>query len=108
MKIGIISDTHDNLQAIEDSVKIFGDFGELELGDIKIALIHGKDENIVAALAKSSLYDVVIRGHTHKHYVMRTGSTLVINPGEACGYLTNRRTVAILDTENMKVEMIEI
>jgi putative phosphoesterase len=94
-------------KAKELGAQILGDFGELEIEGIKMAIIHGKDEPIVAALSKSGQYDVVIRGHTHKPEITVFGSTLVINPGEACGYVTNKRTVAILDTTNMKVEIVE-
>ena len=86
---------------------MLGNFGELDIEGIKISIIHGKDEPIVATLAKSGQYDVVIRGHTHKPDVMVSGSMLVINPGEPCWYLTNKKRVAILDTTNMKVEIME-
>ena len=86
---------------------MFGDFGELDIEGIKISIIHGKDEPIVAALAKSGQYDVVIRGHTHKTDIMVSGSKLVLNPGEAFGFLTNKRRVAILDTTKMKVDIME-
>ena len=36
----------------------------------------------------------------------RIGSTLVLNPGEACGCLTGRKTVALLDTEALSIEIV--
>lgn len=163
-KIGIISDTHDNIVAIERAVGLFnsagvrmimhagdwnapfalarfakskakvvgvfgnvdgdrnalvargkktgveiaGDFAEADVEGVKIAVIHGNNEHLVKALAMSGLYHVVIRGHTHKPKIRSIGSTLIVNPGEACGYLTGRRTVAILDTTTLKVEISEI
>jgi len=56
----------------------------------------------------SQLYDVVVRGHNHRAEVARHGKTLLINPGEIWGHLTGRRSVAVLDTSSLKVEMIEL
>ena len=162
MKIGLMSDTHDRLEAVEKAIKFFnetgvehvlhagdlvspfvvpkfanlnaklyfvwgnnegdrahvqtrfdeigveplGEFAALELGGRKIALLHGTDENIINAIAKSGLYDVIVRGHTHEAGVKE--KPLIINPGEVCGYLSGRKTVALLDLEELKVEIVEI
>lgn len=91
----------------EMGFEFLGDFGSVEVGGLKIALIHGKNEVLVDALA-SSAFDVVVRGHTHKPLVERRYDTLVVNPGEACGYLTGRATVAILDTATKEVRIIDL
>jgi len=59
------------------------------------------------ALAAGGKVDVIIYGHTHEIDV-RTGRTLVINPGEGGGWLSGRATAAILDLATMKVEVEEI
>lgn len=155
MKLGVISDTHDNLAAISTAVAVFnrediellihaGDFvspftskpfqqlnapfvgifgnndgdklllqryyrengvGELyedpyefELGSWKIMVTH--KPALVKPLVASGLYDLVIYGHTHQAVIdAQTDRTWVINPGECCGYLTGRKTVALLDLE---------
>ena len=51
--------------------------------------------------------DVIIYGHLHEIDI-RYGRPLVINPGECCGYLTERSTVAILDISDMTVELIDL
>lgn len=89
-------------------VQILGNLAEVEVGGVKIAVIHGKDERVVEALAKSGTYGIVIRGHTHRPDVRSMGPTLVINPGEACGYLTGKRTIAMLDTDTLGTEIVEI
>jgi predicted phosphodiesterase len=43
----------------------------------------------------------------HKPDVSKIGKVQVINPREACGYLTGERTIAIFDTEGMNAEVIE-
>lgn len=59
------------------------------------------------ALIASGKYDLIIYGHTHKVDI-REGQPLVINPGECGGWLTGRRTVAIVDLETMKVEIYDL
>ncbi|MBM3118302.1 MAG: metallophosphoesterase [Chloroflexi bacterium] len=84
-----------------------GDFATLELSGKKIALLHGTHEFIVDSLVKSGLFDVVVRGHNHKAEIIE-GKTLLVNPGEVCGYLSGRRTVAILDLDKMRAEIVEL
>ncbi len=72
----------------------------LELGGVKLALIHGYGSpeytrRIVEALAPG--VDILLYGHTHEARVERIEDTLVLNPGEGCGCLTGRVTAAILD-----------
>ena len=44
--------------------------------------------------------------HTIKG-IERKGKTLAINPGELCGYLTGKSTIAILDTVKNQAEIVE-
>ncbi|MCS7385496.1 MAG: metallophosphoesterase [archaeon GB-1867-005] len=164
MKIGLISDTHDNQAAVDSAVKVFnehgvgavlhagdwcapftmirlakvnckvygvfgnvdgerefmkvkasqvgvellGDFGEVDFQGVKIAVIHGRHERVVEALARSGMYNVVVRGHTHKPELVKLSGCLIVNPGEACGYLTGKRTVAILDLDTLEVSIIAL
>ncbi len=86
-----------------------GEFGEIEAGGLKIALLHGTQDALVNAVAASQLYDVVVRGQTtHRAEVTRQGRTLLVNPGEIWGHLTGRSCAAILDTSSLKVEFIEL
>ncbi len=162
MKVGIMADTHDNLDATEKAVDLFneegvehvlhagdlvspftasrladldaelhyvwgnnegdllhcrsnleeagadigGSFASLKLEGVKIALLHGEDEGIVDALAESNKFDVVVRGHTHEPSINE--DPLVINPGPTSGYLSGRKTVAFLDTEDLSAKIVEI
>jgi putative phosphoesterase len=166
MKIGVLSDSHDNLPLIRKAVSrlnleeeleyvfhagdiispfaakeffnlrqtIFFTFGNndgerimlkdilssnsksklvwpkvtVELGKYRIALLHGEDESAVEALAKSGVYDVVIYGHWHKVVSKLINNTLLINPGELCGYLTGKSTLAIVDLETKSASIIEL
>jgi hypothetical protein len=75
----------------------------------KIIGRHILGEEIVEALVKSEEFDIILFGHTHsivneKH----ENGVLVVNPGEACGYLSGKATFAIVDTEKMNAEIIEL
>ena len=52
--------------------------------------------------------DVVLSGHTHEVAVNREGSQLQLNPGECCGWVTDRCTVALLDLDTLEPEIIDI
>ena len=162
--IGIISDSHDNLNAIRKAVEFFnkkevkavlhagdivspftarafkelksklyfvfgnndgdkitltrwfeeigatacGDFGDLTIDGLHIALLHGTNEALVKALARSGDFDVVIRGHTHDPGVKIIEGTPVINPGECSGVLSGKATVAVLEISNLNVEITEL
>jgi len=51
--------------------------------------------------------DFYLHGHTHKlrHEGKRP---VVVNPGEACGWLSGRATVAMLDTDTAEVEFLDL
>lgn len=85
-----------------------GDFGEIEAGGRRVALLHGTEEPLVRAVVASQLYDVVVRGHNHRAGVTRQGSTLLVNPGEVWGHFTGRSSAAMLDTATLQTEFIEL
>lgn len=81
--------------------------------DKQLLLIHGHGsreytKTLVYSLASSGQYNMILYGHTHEVDTTYVGSTLVLNPGEVCGYLTNRQTVAIVDTTTMKYTIIDL
>lgn len=84
-----------------------GDFAVVELAGKKIALLHGTHEPIVESLVRSGLFNVVVRGHNHRAEIIE-GRTLVVNPGEVCGYLSGRKTVAVLDLGKLHAEIVEL
>lgn len=83
------------------------DFKELEVDGRKIAVIHGTNPVLVDALTKSRKYDLVIRGHTHQMEVAE-GETMVINPGETCGYVSGVKTVILLNTHDLSWETVQL
>jgi putative phosphoesterase len=104
------------------------DFKEFNINGRKIAVIHGHQDKITLALASCGHYDVLIRAHTHESHVSSRGfedkyeqknpnnliidenepKTIILNPGEVCGYLTGHQTVVIMDPDNLKFYLIEL
>ena len=52
--------------------------------------------------------DVVITGHTHEVHNELENGRLLLNPGECCGWVTDRCTVAILDLEKLEANIVEV
>lgn len=90
----------------ELKAQIRGRFAEIDIGKMKIAMTHGEEEELLRSLIDVGSYDVVVHGHTHEVKTYRKGKTLVVNPGEICGYLSGESTLALLDTETLNVEII--
>ncbi len=163
MKIGVLSDTHDNLANIRKAVDVFskngvevilhcGDFcspftlalfkplvdrgakmhavfgnndgdrlllarrGEglctfcdgariLELGGRRVAMMHYPD--LAADLLLAGTFDLVIHGHDHRARVEGAARKL-LNPGTCSGYLADRATVGLVDTDGLAVELVEL
>jgi len=151
MRLGVISDTHDRIPAIESAVEMFnsaqveavlhcGDFvapfsmlpfkelsaplyavygnndGEkpglekmfeengwclnqrpwsLALNGKKIAMLH--EPGPLNRMVEEEDFDLVVFGHTHEPFTERRGKTLIVNPGEACGWLKGSPTLAMVD-----------
>lgn len=77
-----------------------------ELGGRRIAMSHYPE--VAEPLAAGGRFDLVVFGHTHESRLERVGETVLLNPGEVCGWLTGRATVAVVDLERMEVEMVGI
>jgi len=91
---------------------IYSKRGTIGKGPKKIEY-HGKrfvlmhEPTCIEELSTSKQADVIIYGHTHEIDI-RKGETLIINPGEAGGWLTGRSTIAFLDLTTMNVETEEL
>lgn len=85
-----------------------GNFAEVLADGLRIALLHGNDRELLKALIESQGFDVVVHGHSHLAEAYRKGKTQVINPGEVCGYLTGKPTIALLDTVKRETRQAEL
>lgn len=76
-----------------------------DVGGKRVLLVH----DIAEVTARSiESHDFVIHGSSHLQSERKAGTTLVINPGEACGWIHGKCTAAILDTETGEVENINL
>lgn len=81
MRIGILSDTHDNLPAIKRAVDFFN--------QQKVQFVlHAGD--FIAPFAIPYIDKLACDWH---------GNCLIVNPGEACGWLSGISTVAVADLD---------
>lgn len=84
----------------------------ITIGERRLLVMH--EPAAIEAIGMSGLYDAVIYGHTHALDIRSInratggGATLVINPGEACGWLHDRATAVVLDLETMSYEVMEV
>lgn len=74
-----------------------------DIGGVSVAVTHVPE--LTPSLAPT--HDLVLYGHTHETDVHRN-KALVANPGECCGYLTGRHTVALLSLPDMRADIIEL
>lgn len=80
----------------------------LELDGRKTLVLHGEDLKLLEEIASKNMFDLIVSGHTHEPDVRKKGGTLWVNPGEACGYLTGKSTVALYDSSSHEAEIVEI
>jgi len=99
----------------EFGLEIRGIFAEINVENLTIALLHGGEpggapgpSELLKSLLSKKCYDVIIHGHVHEAKAYKKDETLIINPGEVCGYLTGKPSVAILDTKTMKTRIIPL
>jgi putative phosphoesterase len=82
-------------------------FVTVQVDSTRICITHGHIPGLLSLAVKSNLYDLVVTGHTHEPEI-REGPPTIINPGECCGYLSDRSTIAVFDTQKKKGEILEI
>lgn len=92
----------------EIGVDIRGRFTVVKADGLRIALLHGDEEELLQSLITSEGHDVIVHGHTHNAEARRQGKTLLINPGEVCGYLGEKPTIVLLNTQTLAVETIPL
>jgi len=97
-------------QGLEMAMEKFGEIQDAPLlfshGGRQILLVHYHFS--IATYASSGKYEVIIYGHTHKADIRREGKTLLLNPGEAGGWLTGKSTAALLDPEKLEAEIVPL
>ena len=91
-----------------ENCTIRGRFAEINAEGFLIALLHGDETELLNAVATHGGFNAVVHGHSHANVSMNMGKTLVINPGEVCGYLTGKSTLALLDTSKREAKIVNL
>ena len=79
---------------------------KLEIGGRRIVIMHYPD--VAENLYNSGDFDLVIFGHTHQLVEKRNERATLINPGTVAGYLADRATVAIYESETGSHEIVTL
>jgi uncharacterized protein len=76
-----------------------------EVGGKRILLVHD-----IAEVSNRSIesHDYVIHGSSHLQLHKTVGKTLLVNPGEACGWIHGKSTASILDLDTGEVENLTL
>ena len=77
----------------------------VQIGGRTIVMHHFIDWLKPADIADA---DVVITGHTHQVVNEQKDGRLLLNPGECCGWVNDRCTVALLDLDTLSAEIIDV
>ena len=90
-----------------EGAELRDNFAQVTVDRLKVALLHDNGE-LFQSLVNSQGYDLVVHGHTHEAQTRKKGKTTIVNPGEACGYLSGRPTIAIFNTKTRKTRIIQL
>jgi predicted phosphodiesterase len=77
-----------------------------EVAGRRILLVHDLGE-----VAERSLesHEIIVHGFTHIQEIRELeGGALIVNPGEACGWLHGAPSAGILDLDTKRVELISL
>lgn len=86
-------------------MEIFESPHSFEVSGHQILLVHD-----LADVQKRSVsaHSVVVHGFTHQQSMKSRGDTLLVNPGEACGWLHGTPGAALLDLDSKQVQFLNL
>jgi putative phosphoesterase len=86
-------------------IELFESPHSFEVGGRQILLVHDIGEVQTRSVEAHAL---VVHGCTHRSECQSRGDTLIINPGEGCGWLHGTPSGAVLDLESNQVEFVTL
>ncbi len=98
---------HEGLRAYAASalgIELFESPHSMEVGGQNILLVHDLGDVAPRSIEQHA---IVVHGFTHREEMKTRGDTLIVNPGEACGWLHDSPSAAILDLDSRRVEFIQ-
>jgi putative phosphoesterase len=99
---------HEGIRAVATrgvGIELFESPHSLEVSGQRILLVHD-----LADVSEHSIeeHSIVVHGFTHREEMKTRGDSLIVNPGEACGWLHGSPSGAILDLDSKNVEFIKL
>jgi len=86
-------------------VELYESPHSFEVGGKRILLVHDIGEVQQRSL---EAHEVVVHGCMHQVEMKTRGNTLLVNPGEACGWVYGTPTAGILDLGTLEVEFLSL
>ena len=99
---------HQSLQSRASAglgLELFESPHSFEVAGHQILLVHD-----IGDVQKRSVtaHSVVVHGFMHKQSLKREGDTVIVNPGETCGWIYGIPGAAILDLDTKEVQMLTL
>lgn len=76
---------------------------EIVIDGHRVLLMH--EPCALDALLEANYFDFVFYGHTHKVDIRKSTKTVLVNPGDASGYLSSQATVAFVNPQTKEIEI---
>ncbi len=86
-------------------VELYESPHSFSFGGQQILVVHDINDVHERSLAQ---HRVVVHGFTHVAEMKTRGETIIVNPGEACGWVHGEPTAAILDLSTKAVEFLKL
>jgi uncharacterized protein len=86
-------------------LELFESPHSFEIGGRRVLLVHD-----LADMTERSIesHEIVVHGHLHRQEMKTRGETLIVNPGESCGWVNGTPSAAILDLDSRQVEFLTL
>ncbi|HMA23678.1 MAG: metallophosphoesterase [Gemmatimonas sp.] len=86
-------------------VELFESPHSFEIGGRRLLLVHDiGDVNKRSVLS----HEIVIHGSTHQQEMKTRDDTLIVNPGEGCGWLYGTPSAALLELDSREVQFLTL
>jgi uncharacterized protein len=76
-----------------------------ELGGRRLLLVHDIGDVNKRSIAS---HEIVIHGSTHQQEMKTRGDTLIVNPGEGCGWLYGTPSAALIELDSREVQFLTL
>lgn len=86
-------------------VELFESPHSMDVAGHHILLVHDLADVSTRSIEQHA---IVVHGFTHREEMKTRGDTLIVNPGEACGWLHGVPSAAVLDLDTKKLEFIQL